>query len=77
MGKAMLVVRLVEVDGTADLRMHLRAAKLFGADHLSNRRSHQCRAREIEAAPLGHEEFVRQDGKIRPTRDAVPMIAEY
>ena len=65
-----MVVRLLEVDGAGDLRVHGRAAKFFGGIFLADGCLHQRRAGEEEAAALGHEHVIGHHGEIGAAGDA-------
>jgi len=65
-----MVVRLFEIDRARDLRVHGRAAQLFGRILLSDCRLHQRGSGEEESAALGHQYSVGHHRQIRAARDA-------
>ena len=65
-----VVVGLAEIDGAADLRMHLRAAEFFGGIFLADRGLHQRGTGEEEAGAFGHQDVIAHHGEIRAARDA-------
>ncbi len=62
-----IVVGLAEVHRPADLRMHFRAAKLFGGNLLSDGGLHQRRTGEKQTGALGHQDVIAHHRKIGPS----------
>ena len=67
---ARIVVRLAKIDRAADLRVHLRAAQLFGGSFLSDRGLHQRGPGKKQAAAFGHQDVIAHHRQIRAARDA-------
>ncbi len=63
--EARLIVGLAIIDGAADLRVHLRAAQLFGGILRADRRLHQRRSGKKEAAAFGHQDVIAHQRQIR------------
>ena len=70
--QARLVVRLAEIHRAADLRVHLRAAQLFGGNPLPDGRLHQRRPGQKKARAFRHQDVVAHHRQIRAARDAHP-----
>ena len=68
-GDAEVVVRLFEVDGARDLRVHRRAAQFFGGVFLPDGCLHERRPGEEKPAALGHEHVIGHDRQIGAAGD--------
>ena len=69
--EALRIIRLAEVDGAAEPGMHGGAAQFLVADRLADGGLHQGGSRQVEAAPLGHEQLVAQYRQVAATRHAI------
>src|SRR5256884_87140 len=68
--KTRLVIRLTKIHGPADLRMHFRAAQIFGGRLLPDGGLHQRGTGEKQSRPFGHEDVIAHHRKIRASRHA-------
>ena len=64
------VIRLAKINRAADLRVHLRAAKLLGGRFLADGRLHEGGRGKKKPAAFGHQDVVAHHREVRPARDA-------
>ena len=67
---ARVVVRLAKIHRAANLRVHFRAAQIFGGSDLSDGRLHQRGAGQEKSRAFGHQNVVAHQRQVRSASNA-------